>query len=349
MKVALLAPTPPPAGGIAGWTERMKKAELKNGWQVVIVDEKLIGKREVFGKKSAGNVFIEAKRCIAIWKNLARTLKDSDVKIVQACIPATTTSMLREIICAGISKWKKRKFIVHFRCTLPNMVNGKISTWIFKKLVSLSDYIFVLNNASADFINDIDLKAEYAVIPNFIEEAWIKEKAEIREKVGNILYVGGVVPEKGCDLIFEVAKGYPNKKFLLVGKPGMDSYAIPENVIITGEKTKDEVEKYMQDADVFLFMSRYFAEGFSNALVEAMANSLPCIVTDWAANRDMIEDKGGIVLEEYSSEKLKDAIDFMEDRKTRIEFGEWNRNKVKENYTEKIVTNLYVDVYERLI
>ena len=40
MKVVLLAQTPPPHGGIAGWTERMLKARLKNGWEVVVVDEK---------------------------------------------------------------------------------------------------------------------------------------------------------------------------------------------------------------------------------------------------------------------------------------------------------------------
>ena len=48
MKVVLLAPTPPPAGGIAGWTERMVKTTLKNDWGVVVVDEKQIGNRELF-------------------------------------------------------------------------------------------------------------------------------------------------------------------------------------------------------------------------------------------------------------------------------------------------------------
>ena len=41
MNVVLLAPTPPPYGGIAVWTDRMKKAKLKNGWKVKVVDEKI--------------------------------------------------------------------------------------------------------------------------------------------------------------------------------------------------------------------------------------------------------------------------------------------------------------------
>lgn len=47
-KVVLLAPTPPPAGGIAGWTMRMLEANLKNGWKVEVVDEKLIGNTGIF-------------------------------------------------------------------------------------------------------------------------------------------------------------------------------------------------------------------------------------------------------------------------------------------------------------
>ena len=49
MKVILLAPTPPPIGGIAIWTMRMLNAKLKNNWTVDVVDEKVIGKREVYG------------------------------------------------------------------------------------------------------------------------------------------------------------------------------------------------------------------------------------------------------------------------------------------------------------
>ena len=59
MKVILLAPTPPPAGGIAGWTARMLKAELKNGWTIRVVDEKVIGKRGVFGQSNKRNYVTE--------------------------------------------------------------------------------------------------------------------------------------------------------------------------------------------------------------------------------------------------------------------------------------------------
>lgn len=85
MKVVLLAPTPPPAGGIAGWTERMMNAQLKNGWTVSVVDEKVTGKRQVFGEKSKRNLFSEIKRCFKIWSDLK---KNSKIQTQKSCILA---------------------------------------------------------------------------------------------------------------------------------------------------------------------------------------------------------------------------------------------------------------------
>ena len=59
-KVILLAPTPPPYGGIASWTMRMLSSDLKN-WSIKLVDVKILGKRQVYGDKKKYNIFIEIK------------------------------------------------------------------------------------------------------------------------------------------------------------------------------------------------------------------------------------------------------------------------------------------------
>ena len=99
--------------------------------------------------------------------------------------------------------------------------------------------------------------------------------------------------------MLEVAKSFPSISFRFVGNApdNIISYANDNNInnaFFVGVKPKEEVKKEMQDADVFMFLTYFYGEGFSNALAEAMAAGLPCIVTDWAANKDMIEDKGGV-------------------------------------------------------
>lgn len=348
MKVVLLAPTPPPHGGIAGWTKRMMQTKLKNDWEVVVVDEKVTGNRDAYNG-SKKNYIYEAKRCLRIWGDLKKALKDPEAVVVQACIPAGTTSMMREIVSAYITKKKKRKFIVHFRCTLPNMVKSAIALRIFKKLTDLCDCVFVLNTASVEFLKKVNPNKQYEQIPNFIETEAIKERTVYNEELKNLTYVGGVIEEKGCDLIASVAKHFPDKSFRLVGNVDMDTSVFPENVVLTGEKSKEFVQKELDTTDAFLFLTRYIGEGFSNALSEAMSHSLPCIVSDWAANADMIENKGGVVLKKYEVKNVVEAIREIENPEIRRKMGKWNCNKIKRAYCDSVVTGMYVDAYEKLI
>lgn len=115
-KAILLAPLPPPYGGIAAWTERMTKTKIKGEWKIEVVNEQVSEKRGLFGN-SKRNYFDEWKRCRRIWKDLKTTLKDKDAAVVHSCIPATTFAMMREYICACITKNAGRKFIIHFPCS----------------------------------------------------------------------------------------------------------------------------------------------------------------------------------------------------------------------------------------
>ena len=346
-KVALLAPLPPPYGGIAAWTQRMLQVSLPNDWNVVVVDEKVIGERTVWGGKSKKSLFQEIKRCFGIWKKLLKVLKDDDLKIVQACIPAGITSLAREIVSGIITKIKRRKFIVHFRCTLPYMVSGKMHLFVFKILTLFSDEFFILNQKSADFLKATGIKTKFKIIPNFVSNAELSERRTYAEQIKTIVYVGGVIPEKGCDKIIEVAKQMPNIYFKLIGKIGIEDKNIPQNIFLLGEQNREIVHKNLLTADVFLFLTRFQGEGFSNALAEAMATGLPCIVSDWAANADMVNDPDCITNEEIAN--IIEKIEFFKNSIVRKRVGERNVFIVKEYFSENVVLKNYVDEYEKLV
>lgn len=350
MKVLLLAPLPPPAGGISGWTERMVSSHLKNNWGISVVDEKVIEGRTVFGYNSRKRLLVEAKRCYKIWKNLSQKLKsEEDIKVVQSCVPAGITSMMREYVSGIIAKMAGRKFILHFRCTIPNMVLTTKSSKLFEKIVQLSDAVFVLNKASSDFTHKMCPSANVFLIPNFVALNAIKEKHAHNERIKEIVYVGGVIPEKGCSNIIEVAQKRLDIHFTLVGKIGIDTNDLPQNVELTGEVNRNRLDEILERADVFLFLSKFSGEGFSNALAEAMSYGLPCIVTDWAANADMIEDKGGIVVGEDVIADTLDALCKMSSVEVRKVMGNWNMEKVITYYSDQVVTGQYVDAYESLL
>ncbi len=349
MKACLVAPTPPPAGGIAGWTRRMLETTLKNGWEVVVVDTKLTGNRTVFGAESKKTLLDEARRSCRIWYALRRTLKNPEIKVVHTCFPATSTAMLREIGVGCITKMCGRKLITHFRCTVPNMVKTRCGRLLFKIVTWLSDDVFLLNTPSVDFLRQYSPKKKCKLIPNFIESVAIPQERQYSAEIKRAVYIGGVIPEKGCDHILVVAQQMPEIQFRLIGKIGIDVDKVPANVMLAGEVDKARVQDELKQADVFLFLGRFLGEGFSNALAEAMAYSLPCIVTDWAANADMIENKGGVVVGADTVQDTMRALQIINSPKIRQEMGRWNREKVLRYYSDVAVTAQYVDAYEKLL
>ena len=350
MKSILLAPLPPPAGGIASWTLRMLNAELKNNWTVTVVDEKLIN-RANHGDKNKKNLFIEAYRCFKIWTELCKKLVDKDARIVHACTPATATAMARDLVCCFITHLFRRKFVIHFRCTISNLVSDKRVEKMCKLICKHSDMVYVLNKASLDYVNSItDTRCE--LIPNFFDVS----KLPLTEKVYNkdlksIVYTGGVTLEKGCGEIIEVAKKLPQFNFRLIGNIRQEilDMEVPENVTLTGPVSKDEVYEELNKADLYIFFTHMNSEGFANSLVEAMAFGIPCIVTDWSANMEMIENKGGMVLPIHDIAGLEKAILEMQSVDVRRKYGEWNSQKVLNCYSEKVICERYIDTYESIL
>ncbi len=353
MKVILLAPLPsPPYGGIQAWTARMIAAKLKDGWTVDVVDERLIC-REIFGQKSKKNYLVEAKRCYNIWKNLKNECKNPDVKIVHSNIPSFMTSMMREYVCAKIAKRKGKKFVVEFHCTVPNTTKGKLGWFLLKKICGISDMIFVLNKQSYDSLEKIT-NTPMKIIPNFVEESELVRTREINGEMKTVLFVGGLIESKGVGDLLKVAGKMPELQFRFVGSGDdcFERYAKEKgltNVTFTGVKDKSGVREELMHADVFAFLSFFRGEGFSVALTEAMAAGLPCLVTDWAANANMVGKDGGEIIALRDVDAAVDALNRMKPYEVRKKQSNANIKKVEAFYTDKTVLNMFVDSYNEML
>lgn len=353
MKVLLISHYPPPSGGIASWTKRILAVGLPNGWEIVHINLNTINGRDPF-KNTKKNLKDEYIRSTNVWKQEIQHLKnDTDISVVHTCIPCTIFGMMREIITGMIAKHYNKKFILHCRCTVPNVVNSGLKRFFFKILAHYCDGIMVLNQKSYDFASKYS-KSQVALIPNFVEKEELVQEAgnKTQKRLENVMYVGGVTPEKGCDTILEAAKKLPQMKFHMVGIVSEEIAKMEhsDNVIFYGNCDKERVKELLPHADVFLFLSRYWGEGFSNALAEAMAAGLPCIVTDWAANTDMIERKGGIVIPQQDTQALVDALEYYDahpDERTAA--SEWNIKKVQDEYIEDVILKKYTEFYNKLI
>ncbi len=100
-------------------------------------------------------------------------------------------------------------------------------------------------------------------------------------------------------------------------------------------------ETYLK-MDVFVFPSK--REGLSVSLMDAMSAGMPCIVTKIRGNVDLIDEKGGIFVENDVDGVVK-AIQCMIVQKDQWSMmGLHNHNKVK-NYSKEIVFNQMDEFY----
>lgn len=92
-----------------------------------------------------------------------------------------------------------------------------------------------------------------------------------------------------------------------------------------------DVEKYLAAADVFALSSD--AEGFSNALLEAMSSSLACVATDVGGNAEALAEGAGIIIPPRDAEALAAALaGLLENKRRRDEFAAAARRRAVERF-----------------
>ena len=239
--------------------------------------------------------------------------------------------------------------ILHYHCNLEFAVNNsKIAKKYYTKCFELAKQIIVLNKSSQEFVRNNNFDAR--IIPNGIPEDLVATKHCINDNIQKAIFTGRVSINKGCLEIYECAKAYPQIDFYLAGL--IDSVVEEKlkslnNIFLLGSLSHEEVIERLDNADIFLFPTH--SEGFSISLLEAMARGVPCVTTNVGANREMLEDKGGIIVEPKNSKAIINAIECLLPRNTREEMSAWNINKVMGEYTENKMFESFISVYKSVL
>lgn len=198
-----------------------------------------------------------------------------------------------------------------------------------------------------------------------------KNKELLFEKYGlptdKFLYfcVGQFIDRKGRWVFLEAAKEVlkAEKDVVFVwianSKPTADDvekaneYGLGENFIfITSDQVGNEhidLFKLLKFADVFSLVS--FQEGLPISLLEAMALGIPSISTNVNAIPEAVEHlKTGWLIEAGDSVGLKEAfLTLKYDNALRLRLSESGQRNVLENFNDKIVANIALENYKKVI
>lgn len=345
MKVLLLSPLPPPSGGIARWTERYL-TWCDGKISVDLVNTALIGDRagEAGVQKK---LFDEINRSLRIIRETRGKLK-GEPDLLHLNTSCSKVGIIRDWFCIRVAKKARIPYIVHCHCNIKDQLgNGRIANKLFISIINGAAKVLVLNQKSSEFVSHI-AGDKTIICPNFVLTEQIADSHRVRGSLEKLIYVGDVRFSKGSDDIYKLAEKCPDKHFIIVGSVTDEIKKLkkPENVQLLGRLEADGVCRELDDADVFLFPS--LSEGFSNALLEAMARGLPVIATDVGANADMIKELGGRIAEIHDINGMYTAIEEMEPASIREKMSSWNTNVTRDKYEYNVVMNQIMDIYNSI-
>src|SRR3989338_4976334 len=202
-----------------------------------------------------------------------------------------------------------------------------------------------------------------SVIPTGIDSSGFKtpvSKLEERSSDVTVTYVGRLESVKGADDFVEAVvplkKDYPQLKIQVVGwypSTGSGQARHPlvlkyqDQVVFTG--LRDDIPAILAATDIFVMPS--YSEGLSNAIMEAMASSCACVVSDVGGNRFLIQNGiSGFLFPPGDREVLKAHVRrLIEDPIKRRALGQAARKRIEEVFSWEKVGEEYLRLFEEFL
>jgi glycosyltransferase involved in cell wall biosynthesis len=193
--------------------------------------------------------------------------------------------------------------------------------------------------------------------------AWSEAIPHPNENVGPLVTtVGNIRRVKGHDVLVKAAaivlRRFPNAKFSIAGDVLEQDYfaelqTLVEELGIQGSFKfaggVSDIRGHLSAAEIFVLPSR--SEGFSNAIVQAMAASLPVVATDVGGNAEAVRDGvTGYVVPPENPEALAEAImKLLSDPVCAAKMGNAGQTYAKENFTIETMMDRTTAAYRRLL
>lgn len=167
---------------------------------------------------------------------------------------------------------------------------------------------------------------------------------------------------KGLDVLLRTAaivqREFPRAIFLIVGgilepeysrelEQLMRSLSLSDTVKFLG--ARKDVMPLLAISDVFCLPSR--SEGFSNALVEAMASSLPCVATRVGGNAEALADgQSGFIVDSDDPQAMAEKLLILLcDPELRQRMGHRGKETVESRFSAHSMITQLVGVYDELL
>jgi glycosyltransferase involved in cell wall biosynthesis len=314
IKICLVAPVPPPYGGIANWTSLIVKHILEFHKEVSLEIVNIApSKRMTEGRSLWSRVFVSGFDMLKKRSAIKKILRDKPDAVHMTT--SGSLALIRDITILRLLKKHNTTAVYHIRFgRIPNLAkqNGwewkliSIAMKIATSVVTIDRYTYATVCERLQEINCL-------LLPNPVDMSGLPKGKTIRSK--EVLFLGWVVKEKGIEELIEAwnafSKNYPDYILNVMG-PSHPEYLnelrqqASQSIIFHGEKNHDVAMDMLSGCDALVLPS--YSEGFPNVVVEAMAMGRTVIASSVGAIPDMLANDCGILISPGAPKEIECAL-----------------------------------------
>ncbi|MEM2505875.1 MAG: glycosyltransferase family 4 protein [Nitrososphaeria archaeon] len=366
MKVAFVVASPmypDVVGGAEIFTDTIAKSLSYLGFEVHIIAYEGIK----FHNRRDNKLVLHGIRMKMPFLGRALTFTVKALKVLLGTKPDICIAIMGHSALPCLAYWflVKRPIIVRlsggeFRAAFKNRNFGLLAKIYSRFMIEMwrKCYIIALNRNIYSTLRLKRIGKKIFLIPNPIKDDFFEINPALDNF--NIVYVGGLKESKGLHTLIEafaeVAEKIPEARLILVGdgplrhalEEKIQKLSLKGKVLITGFVPNDYIPKILEKASAFVLPSR--SEGLSNALLQAMAAGLPCIVSNIEENKEVVIDGyNGFTFELGQPKSLATAImRVITDKRLALKVGRNARNSVFKLRISNII-KLYIQTFLNII
>lgn len=241
---------------------------------------------------------------------------------------------------------------------------------ILDRILRNVDTLHAITSAEKDRIASLGYETLVTVAPNGINPPHFDNLPDPSDSLDRfpglkgkqiILYLGRLNPTKGLDILARafsaISSRLPDTVLLVAGPDEeggrqlmesiLKSERAPDKVVFTGMLSGEDKMATLALADLFVLPS--YSEGFSIAVLEALASRLPVVITK-ACNFPEVEEHGAGFVVDPNPESITSAIrELLSDPDLRVRMGKNGRKLVTEHFTWQATASKIADLYRTLV
>jgi glycosyltransferase involved in cell wall biosynthesis len=356
-KVLLVAPLPPPFGGICYLTRALLDAGLGQGFQLVHLNISKNTLREEFGKVTLLDVWLALRNLTRFSWLLVR--ERPQVVYVQS---TADTGFYRDWVFITTARLANCKVLLHLHGTRHSapFKSGWFHSHLVRWSLSCANYVIVPTKADLAGYLDYGLKVPVEVIHNTAYAPPEFQDRVRQTRLSNtvsLIGIGRLSEAKGSWDLFRalalVRQCESNVRLTWVGLgafPSDDEYAhqlcaslgLTDHITLAGQLSDEEKFFELSRADILVLPTH--TEGFPLSLLEGMAMGLPVVTTPVGGIPEIVKDGvNGYLVSPKDVEMLAERIlTLVKEPGKRQRMGEANARLYREQLSaHKVVARIH--------